>query len=284
MAIKEKGYIGWDGQLQKGSLAWFPILLQGIRTVWKKKRSKIVFFLTGFPFLIFGAAIFALNKPELKFLTEVIRTLKSDRGIFNTFFTFPQLVFMLMILAAFSGSELISADLKYRALPLYFSRPLSKWDYLVGKLSIIFFYLLCFSLVPGILLVALKFLFSGSLAISFRLLMGILFFPLIISFFLASLTLFLSSLSANTKLITIIIFIVYIFNDGFAELLRTILKNDHYYLLSIQKNIIQLGAFFFGTGKSWKFPLWYTPALLVGMSLILLGLLYIKLRKVESQA
>ncbi len=86
---------------------------------------------------------------------------------------------MLIILSIFSGADLISADLKFKALPLYFSRPLSRGDYLLGKFSIILFYLLLFTLVPGILLLLFKMIFTGSLAVSPPLLLASWSFPLL---------------------------------------------------------------------------------------------------------
>ena len=42
-----------------------------------------------------------------------------------------------MLLVVLAGPNLISRDLRFNALPLYFSRPLTRLDYFLGKLGVI---------------------------------------------------------------------------------------------------------------------------------------------------
>lgn len=284
MAIREKGYSRWEGKLRTTSCRWTPIFLTGVRSVFRKKFSKLLFSLALSPFLIFLIAVYVSTKPELKILSGLIRQLKSDAMIFQTFYTNGFLVFMLVIISIFGGADLISADLRFKALPLYFSRPLNKVDYLMGKMSIVLFYLLLFTLVPGMLLLLAKIIFSGRFDFSFSLFSAILLFPVIISLFLGSMTLALSILSANSKLIKILIFLVYILSDNVATILKNIFHNDLCYLFSIPKNAYQLGAFLFRTGEKWRYPPGYSALLLVGMTLIFTALLYLKIGKAEASA
>jgi hypothetical protein len=191
---------------------------------------------------------------------------------------------MLVIVSIFSGADLISADLRFKALPLYFSRPLSKADYLMGKIAIILFYLLLFTLVPGLLLLVFKIIFTGRLAVSFSLLAAIAIFPILVALFFGSLTLALSILSANSKLIKILIFLVYIFSDNIATILKNIFHNDIFYLFSIPKNIYQLGAFLFRTGEKWNYPAGYSALLITLLTMVFISLLYQKIRKAEASA
>ena len=159
MDIREKGYRHWEGELQSSHFNWLPITLNGVKTVFKKKYAKLIFSLSASTFFVFLAAVYVSTKPELKILSELVRLLKSDAELFKTFYANGFLIFMLVILSIFSGADLISADLKFKAFPLYFARPLSRGDYLTGKFSIVLFYLLSFTLVPGILLLLFKMLF-----------------------------------------------------------------------------------------------------------------------------
>ena len=208
--------------------------------MFKKKYAKLIFSLCASSFFVFLAAVYASTKPELKILGELVRLLKSDAELFKTFYANGFLTFMLIILSVFSGADLISSDLKFKAFPLYFSRPLSRGDYLAGKFAVILFYLLAFTLVPGVLLLLFKMLFTGSLAVSPVLLLAILVFPLIECLCLASLTLALSILSPNTKFIQIAIFLVYIFSNNLAQMLKAIFKSDYSFLVSLHGNIQQL--------------------------------------------
>ena len=284
MDIREKGYRHWEGELQSSHFNWLPITINGIKTVFKKKYAKLVFSLSASTFFIFLAAVYVSTKPELKILSELVRLLKSDADLFKTFYANGFLTFMLVILSIFSGADLISGDLKFKAFPLYFARPLSRSDYLIGKFSIVLFYLLAFTLVPGVLLLLFKILFTGSLAVPPLLLLGILGFPLIACVFLASLTLALSILSPNTKFIQIAIFLVYMFSNNLAQILKAIFKSDYFFLVSLPGNIQQLGCFVFGVKPAYQFPAWLSALLLTAISLLAVWLLSWRIKKAEASS
>jgi len=283
MAIREKGYTGWEGELKPSSQLWLPIFFSGIKTIFKKKYAKLIFGGVTFPFLIFLIAVYVRTKPELRLLSGLVRQLATDASLFNLFFTNGFLIFMLFIFCIFAGAELIAADLRFNALALYFSRPLDRLDYIGGKFSILLFYLLLFTLVPGLLLVAFKMIFSGSLSFSPLLLLAILVYPFILSMFLASFTLMLSSLTANAKFTRIIILLLYIFMDALAQMLRTVFKSDYFNLFSIQRNITQVGNLLFNKGQSaWNFPSWLSLLTILGLTLVFSAVLFLRIRRAEG--
>jgi ABC-2 type transport system permease protein len=72
-------------------------------------------------------------------------------------FTFMvvQAVFAIF-LAALAGPGLIAPDLSNNALPLYFSRPLTRSDYILARLVVLFGLLARITLIPGLLLFGLQ--------------------------------------------------------------------------------------------------------------------------------
>jgi len=284
MDIREKGYSRWQGQLKTTRHHWLPIFFNGIKSVFRKKYSKPVFAMSASTFFIFLLAVYVSTKPELKILAELVRLLKSDADLFKTFFSNGFLTFNLVILSIFSGADLISSDLKFKAFPLYFARPLSRGDYLMGKFSVVLFYLLLFTMVPGILLLLAKMLFTGSLAVSPLLLLAILVFPLLESVFLASLTLALSILSANTKFIQIAIFLVYMFSDSLAQILKSIFKSDYFMMISLQHNLEQMASFLFRLTPKYAYPSWLALLPPVTVSLLAVGLLGWRIKKAEGRS
>lgn len=83
-----------------------------------------------------------------------------DAGFFLQLLS-KQAFFFGGVLAIFVGPPLISADLANGALPLYFSRPLSRAEYVSGKLAVLVVLLSTVSLVPGIALYALQAFLGG---------------------------------------------------------------------------------------------------------------------------
>src|SRR5262249_31732051 len=54
---------------------------------------------------------------------------------YSFFFTVEMYIIMLLVVV--TGPGLISRDLRFNALPLYFARPLTRLDYFMGKLGVI---------------------------------------------------------------------------------------------------------------------------------------------------
>jgi ABC-type transport system involved in multi-copper enzyme maturation permease subunit len=284
MDIRSKGYSPWPGPLRRDGLAWAPIFRHGIRQVFRRRFSKLLFAMAAAPFFVFLVGIYVRSKPELKMLSRLVRQLQSDASLFHSFYTNGFLVFWLMILSIFCGAGLISGDLKFHALALYFARPLRRRDYLAGKFAVILFYLLLFTLLPGLLLLVLNALFQGAWTASPGLLAGALLYPLLTGFFLAALTLGLSIVSPNTKLVQVIIFFIFIFSNTLAEILHQVFRSYWCYLVSFQRNFEQLGTLLFGLPARFAAPAWLSAVTLAGLGLLALAALNRRVRKAEAQS
>ncbi len=281
MPIREKGYYSWDGQLKESHVKWLPIFLNGVVQVFNKKRSKLIFAFASMPFLIFLAGVYFATKPELKMLTEIIQQLKTDTMLFYSFYTFGLLVFSMIVMSVFAGSDLISADMKFKSFTLYLSRPLSKMDYLMGKYSVVLFYLLLFSLAPGMLLIVAKLIFSGSFSVPITVFLSSILFPIVIALFFSSLILMLSSLTTNSKFVVVMFFGVVLGSNAVAQIFREIFKNDQFYFLSIEKNITNFGSFLFNTKSGLEIAGWPSGLILTGVTVLLMTILYFRIKKAE---
>lgn len=282
MPVKERGYHGWRGSLESRRLPWLPIAVQGIRQVMRKKRAKLLFFFSGFPFLFFLVATYVASKPELRFMQEITRMISDDAQFFNLFFTRSGLMFVMFLISIYAGSDLISGDLKYNSIQLYLSRPLKHGDYLAGKLSVVMFYLLMFSLVPGLLLVLSRAMFSGGWNISLGTLAAILAYPLLASLALSALVLLFSSFSANTRMSIVGYVGFYFFTNMLAGILsQVVFKKDAFGLLSPERTMRQLSSQFFGTSGVLQVPSWSAPLVVVGVTLLALGWTLVRIRRVE---
>lgn len=67
----------------------------------------------------------------------------------------------VVVLAALAGPGLIAPDLANNALPLYFSRPLTRPDYVAGKLSVLVVMLSMITWVPGMALFGMQIGMAG---------------------------------------------------------------------------------------------------------------------------
>jgi ABC-2 type transport system permease protein len=115
-------------------------------------------------------------------------------------------LYFAMFLILLVGPGLISQDLRYNALPMYFSRPLRRIDYLAGKLGIIFAMLGVVIIAPSILAYLLGLMFSLDVTIlrdTFRVIFAAVVYGLIIAVSAGMLILALSSLSRNSRYVAL---------------------------------------------------------------------------------
>jgi ABC-2 type transport system permease protein len=111
-----------------------------------------------------------------------------------------------MVLVLLVGPNLISQDLRYNALPLYFSRPLRRVDYFVGKLGVIVALLSAVIIVPCVIAYVLGLLFSLDLTIvrdTSRILLASIIYGLVIAISAGMLMLALSSMSRNSRYVAL---------------------------------------------------------------------------------
>ena len=186
-----------------------------------------------------------------------------------------------MLLSLFAGAELISEDLKFKSFTLYLSRPLSMLDYIKGKFSIVLFYLLLFTLVPGIILIIAKIIFTGKFTISFYVIFAALVFPIIFSLFYASMILMFSSLSSNIKFVNIMFIAFIFFSNTVSGILSHELRNDNFHMLSMEKNIRQFSSVIFNVEPDFNSPAWISGVILLGMTFIFFIVLILRLKKTE---
>ncbi len=281
MPIREKGYYRWDGEFKSAYVKWLPIFGNGIKKVFKKKWSKTLFALCASSFFVFLVAVYVATKPELRMLSELVRQIQTDALLLHTYYTNGFLIFMLMMLSLFAGADLISADLKFNSFTLYLSRPISRLDYAMGKFSTVLSYLLLFSLVPGLLLILAKIIFSGSFSVPLSVLLAAVIFPVVVSLFMASLILMLSSLSANTRFVSIVFIAVYVVSNMLAGIFKGTLKDDMFFLFSIDVNIRHFGSFLFKTRAQLDFPGWMSGAVLLGLTAVCLAVLSMRIKRAE---
>lgn len=281
MPIREKGYYNWEGELRTPRVKWLPIFFTGIAAVYRRKYSKFLFASSIMTFLIFLAAVYVSTKPELQMLTRLVKQIQSDAALFKTYYTNGFLLFMMMIISLFAGAEQISGDMKFKSFTFYLSRPLSRMDYVKGKFSIVLFYLLAFTLVPGLLLIIFKIIFTGEFSVSIRVFLAAIIFPILVCLFLAGMAIMLSSLSANARLVKIIIFVIYMMSNAVAHMFYDIFKSRTFYYLSFQENFEQFGDFVFGTQSGFYMEGFISGVILLVLTALFFTIVMVRIKRVE---
>jgi len=284
--IREKGYYHWDGRLEDKRVPWWPITRTGIQLAFKKRLFKFFFAGAFLPSVVALAFIYISERLEdfKSMIGSSKRLISIDPKFFMTYATNDGLLFLIIMVLVFAGAGLVADDLKHNSLQVYFSRPLRKKDYLLGKMSVIFFFVLVLTLVPALLLVVFKLIFAGSFKFLIDypwVLLSIVAYTTVLTLFLAFYTLLLSALSKNSRYVMILIFMIYLFSQILYGILFSIFRTPYMALFSIKENLQQVGAFLFAQKPAHAVPVIWSFLVLTALCILSASVLHRKIRGVE---
>ena len=152
MAIHEQRYVEYEGPLKEGG-AWWVLARTTIRLALSFLRTKLMILLTLIPSGIMVIAIFS----EYAIRTRLAQGMGGEApGPAGIGFYLQIELFSLALLFMASGCGVVSDDLRYRTFQLYFSRPVERWEYVVGKVLGLFMLGSIITIVPGVLLAAFR--------------------------------------------------------------------------------------------------------------------------------
>jgi len=197
VAINNLGYRNWEGRLGSPWLRWLTIAMVGIQIVFKSQWIKRLMFLAWGPAIGVGGIFFfyeqyvenrdtiqvgiassprsqkqfgeMLQLVSSSSQAEVISTAMSKppneaRGYVWSFVLVSMLRvsqgWMVLVMIGLIAPSLIAKDIRSRAHLFYFSKPITRVDYLVGKFSIVAFFVGFVTLLPVLALYALGVLLS----------------------------------------------------------------------------------------------------------------------------
>jgi len=156
VAVYRRGYRRYQGPLT-GRWARFMVLP---RHAWRRLyQQRLVVLLTMaaliWPILCAGFVYLTNHVELLQGLDREFREFIQVNGRFFSIFMYVQASFAVF-LAALAGPGLIAPDLANNALPLYFSRPLTRWSYALARLMVLVGMLSVVTWIPGLLLFGLQ--------------------------------------------------------------------------------------------------------------------------------
>jgi ABC-2 type transport system permease protein len=160
MAVYEHLYRAYEGESHSVWSRFLVIPRYALREVFKSKLFTTIFILCfSYPLIATILVYLHHNANALALLQiDVRELLPIDASFFRTFVE-VQGAFTL-ILTVLVAPPLISRDLSNNALPLYLCRPLSRLEYVLGKLTVMVVLLSLVMWIPGLLI----FFFQASLA------------------------------------------------------------------------------------------------------------------------
>ncbi|MBY0395391.1 MAG: ABC transporter permease, partial [Thermoleophilia bacterium] len=256
MPIFDQGYQHWDGRLGGHAWRWAAVARQGVRQQLRRRRTKWLVAFAFAPALMLAAFLVlwglleqqsSLLEPLMVFVralpAEIRDGPKAYRSAvwtlaFSSFFAIE--TFFAMLLVATVGPDLVSQDLRFNAMPLYFSRPLRRIDYFLGKLGVIGAFLAAVAIAPAVAAWLLGIAFSLDLSVArdtWRVLVGSLAYGSVVVVSGGTLMLAISSLSRNSRLVGAMWVGLWIVSNVTSDVLMQTVGRDWCPLVSYTANL-----------------------------------------------
>ena len=265
MPIHDRSYRRYTGVREEPGTAWLVITVTGIRTMLSKKLFLWVMLAAWGQFFVRAVIIYlSANFTNLDILAPSVETFRrffEIQGIFVFFVT------------VYVGSGLIASDRRSNALPIYLSKPLTRAEYVAGKLGILLCLLLLVTFVPAMALLFVQLMFSASLTFvreNLFLIPAITLYALVEVLLASCTVLALSSLSSSPRYTAMLYAGAVLFTDALFTTLRGITGSSALAWVSFRANLGQIGDVIFRLHPRFESP--WPLSLLVVVALIALSL------------
>jgi ABC-2 type transport system permease protein len=235
MAVYRRTYTSYSGPLTPAWSRSLVLFRYSRRKLFQSKLQTALFVLCFFYPL--ACLVFVYIANNLSFLERFGGASGSIFRIDNDFFhTFIEVQGVLaFVLTAFTGPGLISPDLANGALPLYFCRPFSRAEYVLGKASVLAILLSQITWIPGLVLFAVQASLAGSrwawdnLWIAGSLVLSSLIWIAILSLLAMALSAWVKWRVVAGALLLAVMF----FGAGFAQAINAVLRTQSGHFLNI---------------------------------------------------
>jgi len=272
--IHDQGYRRYGGVRAAPGRAWSVIALAGIRTMLARRLFLGLLLASWVQFFVRAVLIYlSTSVPQASFLAPDARSYRQFLEI--------QEVFMFFV-AVYAGAGLIANDRRANALQIYLSKPLTRVEYVFGKLAVLVAFLLLVTWVPAIALLFVQIMFSGS----FQFVLDNAFlFPAITLFSfiqvsaVAMAMLALSSLSNSSRFVGILYAALIFFSQAIYGVMLLITRNSGLAWLSMPSNLAQIGDAIFGLPLRYRMPV---PVALLAVAALVGASIYILERRVRG--
>lgn len=283
MAVYERTYKRHTGPLTPLGTRFLVLPRYIFREVFKS-RWMLVFFTLCFVFPLLSAVLIHLsnNADFLAFLPEfeLPGFLQMNAEFFDRFLRIQG--GCAFAIALFVGPGLISKDLANNGLPLYLSRPFTRTEYVLGKISVLAIILSLVTWVPALLLMTMhaNYVGFGWLAENARIVLGVFVGSWIWILTLGLLALAISAWVKWRPVAAFAMLFVMLAGEFFGSLLiNSLFRTDYGSLISLRVLIREVWSSLLGLSDADSLPI---IAVTISLGLLIGFLLFLLYRKIRA--
>jgi ABC-2 type transport system permease protein len=278
MPIYEQTYRRHEARGPLRRVRFWPITREALRLILARRAFLALLVLAGLPFVTRVIQVYVVTR-----FPEANRILPVDGRLFGDFLV-QQTVFSMFV-TIFGGAGLIANDLRTGAILVYLSRPLTRRDYVIGKLGVLLALNLAVTLLPGafLYLIALGLapdqFWTWSLAWIGP---AVVLYSLVVSLVMSLIALAVSSLSRSARVAGLSFFGLVFGLEVVRNILHALYRRPETALVSFQASLQSLAAALFGlTNRAFTLPWIFPAAVLAAVAVGCLLVLRSRVRAVE---
>lgn len=275
--IHDQTYRRYEGTKQDIGRGWQVIMWTGVRGMLSRRAFVGLLLVAWAPFIVRSVQIYAVtNYPQMAGILPI------NAQMFRSFIQSQG--FFVFCIAVYAGAGLIANDRRANALQIYLSKPLTRMEYIGGKLGVLVVYLTSVTLVPAILLLLVQILFSGSFDFirqNLFLIPAVTLASLLRVFVTAFTILALSSLSKSSRYVAIMYAGAIFFTEALFGVLRIIEGTTRVAWVSITANLEQVTDAIFRNQLHYETPVFVSLLVLLGLVAVSISVLERRVRGVE---
>lgn len=279
MPIHDQGYRHYGGHREPHGQAWMVIARMHVLNMIKYRPFLMLLLVAWARVIYYAVRIYVASVSS-----QVPAFFAVNPGLFQEFLT-GQGIFVFLVTIAQAG--LIADDRRANALQLYLSKPLTRIEYITGKLVPPMIWLLGVTWVPAMLLLVLQVVLSGSFAFlreNLFLLPAITLSSFVDALLSAFLILALSSLSKSRRFVSVMFAGIMFFSAGMYQSLRAITGSRGWAAISPGHMVDVITGWVFRAPAQPLVPVPVAVAVVVGLIVLSVVILERRVRGVEVVA
>jgi ABC-2 type transport system permease protein len=274
MPIHDQGYRRYGGRREAHGRTWWVIARAGVMERLRERKFLGLLLIAWGPFLVRAVQLYvAANYSQASFLAP-------SAGTFREFLT-QQSLFVFFI-TLYVGSGLIANDRRANALQIYLSKPLTRVEYVVGKLTTLLLFLIAVTWLPAIMLLLLQIMFAGNLTFltaNLFLFPAITVFSAVLVLTSAFAMLALSSLSKSRRFVAVMYAGLIFFTAAMYQALRGITGSQAWAFISPGDVLDVFSRVIFRVSGTTALPF---PAAVLFVVLLLVASVFVLERRVRG--
>lgn len=263
MPIHDHSYRRYAGPRNGPGAAWSVIAWTGIRALLARRLFVVIMLFAWAQFVVRAVVLYlSANFPQFDVLAV-------SPSMFREFF--DQQGFFVFVVTVYAGAGLIATDQRVHALQIYLSKPVTRSQYVAGKLAVLMAFLLAVTWAPAMMLLALQVVFTGSVAFlreHLFLIPAITAFSLVYTLLASFTMLALSSLSTSARYVGVLYAAALLFSDAVFGVLAAVTRGTTVSWVSLRGNLAQVGDVIFRLPPRYETP-WPVSVAVVAMLIVL---------------